>query len=292
MRRAAYTLIEVLLALAIAAILLGALYSALSLQIRGMNSGRELIEQSAIVRSLFNRMGIDITASINLVDPARFRNLAAAAEAAAGTTTTTASSSTGGTSTGGTSTGGTSTGGTSTGSSSSTTTDSTTTTDPTVPTGNVIPLGVMGDSTSLHLFASKLPTDALKGQLTCDIQRISYWIGQKGGLCRAEMKVVLSQDALNPTPPLDDNPNYNIAPEVVSAEFQYFDGSGWQDSWDSSLLGSDEVTPIGPPRAIAITLTVVPSVSGTSSTPQPKTYRHVVVIPTANGESMNPAGGS
>ncbi|MGL4550560.1 MAG: hypothetical protein ACRC33_05190, partial [Gemmataceae bacterium] len=155
---------------------------------------------------------------------------------------------------------------------------------------NGIPLGVMGDATSLHLFSTKVPVEAHKGQLVSDIRRISYWIGSEGGLCRAEVKVILTQDATTIGIPAGDEEGYKIAPEVVAAEFQYFDGTGWQDSWDSSLAGPDGSTPLGPPRAIAVRLTIQPPpVDGAE--PPTKTYRHVVVIPTANGQSQTPGGG-
>ena len=67
-----------------------------------------------------------------------------------------------------------------------------------------------------------------------------------------------------------------LAAEVKSVQFQYFDGSEWEDSWDGTQAGSDGVTPIGPPLAIAVTL----GIAGPDG--EVKTYRHVVAIPTAN----------
>jgi prepilin-type N-terminal cleavage/methylation domain-containing protein len=332
MRRGAYTLIEVLLAVAISSVLLAALYAALSLQIRGMNTGRGLVEQTAIVRSLFSRLDRDVSSSINLVDPARFRNLAAtqaAAEAAAtgmpatgatgmtgmgGMTGMTGMTGTGGmtgmsgmTGRGGMTgmggmgglTGATGMGGT-TGMASGTGMGTGMGTTPPAEGGdplgsgsasiNGIPLGVMGDSSTLHLFASKVPTEVYKGELVSDVRRISYWLGgQNGGLCRAEVKVSLSEEARALGVPEGDESEHLLAPEVTAVAFQYFDGSGWQESWDSSQIGSDNATPIGPPRAIAIKLTIQPP--PISGTPQPtKTYRHVVVIPTANGQAMSTGG--
>ena len=43
-----------------------------------------------------------------------------------------------------------------------------------------------------------------------------------------------------------------------SLNFQYFDGTDWQDSWDSTALGPDGVTPLGSPLAIAVTIGIAP----------------------------------
>src|SRR3954467_12912604 len=72
-RRAGYTLLEVILALAIAVMLFSALYVTVNIQLRHTQAGRELIEQSTLVRSVFNRMSADVQAAVTLPDPARFR---------------------------------------------------------------------------------------------------------------------------------------------------------------------------------------------------------------------------
>lgn len=297
-KRPAYTLIEVLMAIAIGTLLLAALYAALSLQMRGMSDGRDLVERTAVVRSLFNRFSGDIAASINLVDPPRFRNLAAAdaaaqQQAAAGTgasgmtgaTGMTGGAATGGMTTGGMASGGTATGGTATAGAGGTTTDPAL--DPSSQGSaslNGIPLGVVGDAQSVHLYVSKATNETSKG----DVRRLSYWLGQQGGLCRSEDKVILSPDALAQGIPSGDEATYNIAPEIQNVEFSYFDGTGWQESWNCLDIGPDNATPIGPPRAIAIKLTVRPP----DGKGDPKTYRHVVVIPTANGPAQTSGGGT
>src|ERR1700681_3422355 len=71
-RRSAFTLIEVVIALAIGLLLLAALYVALDLQSRMAQIGRDTVQQSTLVRSLFTRVGTDITASLAPPDPSRF----------------------------------------------------------------------------------------------------------------------------------------------------------------------------------------------------------------------------
>ena len=124
-----------------------------------------------------------------------------------------------------------------------------------------------------------------------DLCRVSYWLvggdGTSGGLARQEIPLATSDDALQNLPPGIDNENsYVLADEVRSLNFQYFDGTDWQDSWDSTALGADGVTPVGSPRAIAVTIGIAQSHgSGSSQTDDAnlKTYRHVLVIPSANG---------
>jgi hypothetical protein len=75
-----------------------------------------------------------------------------------------------------------------------------------------------------------------------------------------------------------------LAPEVKSVQFQYFDGTDWQDSWDCTTSGDDGVTPIGPPQAIAVVVEIaVPQDGPKGEEPPTKRYRHVVACVTANG---------
>src|SRR6478672_3210091 len=73
-KRPAYTLLEILLALAIAVILLAALYSAVGYQLRQAQSGRDVTAQTTLSRSIVARIESDVTSSLALSDPARFRN--------------------------------------------------------------------------------------------------------------------------------------------------------------------------------------------------------------------------
>jgi hypothetical protein len=123
------------------------------------------------------------------------------------------------------------------------------------------------------------------------LRRISYWLsggdGSPLGLARQEVKIETSDDALSTVPPdIPDEPSYVIAEEVRSLNFQYFDGTNWQDSWDGTALGgSDGMTPLGPPMAIAITIGLVPPSTEKRGGKEPelKYYRHVVALPSANG---------
>ena len=153
-----------------------------------------------------------------------------------------------------------------------------------------MPFGVIGSSTEVNIFVSRFPEEVYgtSGQVTCDIRRLSYWLDSEGGLCRMEVRLATSDQALDYTMPSDTTP-YRFAAEVKSLEISYFDGTDWQDSWDSTTLGPDNKTPKGSPRAIAIKIGIQPqgaALFGTSE-PQTKVYRHVIAIATANGTPRN-----
>jgi hypothetical protein len=304
-RRPAYTLLEVLLAMTIAVLLLAAVYTAVGYQLRQAQAGRELIEQAALARGVFNRITIDVAATATLCDPARFRNQQNqqnqqnSASASGGSSGS--GSGQGGSANGGTNPSTTpgSTGNTSGGASTSNQSNSTTTTT-TQNNGIILPLGVMGDASSLHLWTSKMPGEAWpdgqnnQGALVGDVRRISYWLDTEaaGGLCRYEIKVVTTQDATSTNLPTGDSAAYLLAPEVHSVEFSYYDGTNWQDSWDSTTLGADGVTPIGSPRAIAVKIGFRPAggKSAGGKAPELKYYRHVIPIATANGTTAQTTG--
>jgi hypothetical protein len=192
----------------------------------------------------------------------------------------TSSNSSGG-STNGNSSGG-STSGNSTSGSSNTTTD-----------GIVLPLSVQGDNTTLNLYIARVPREALPTDasvippVVSDLRRVSWWL-PTGGLARQEVAVETAVDALDNLPPgIPDEDSYVIAPEVQNVQFQYFDGSEWQDTWDCTTLGADGVTPIGPPQAIAIVLDIAtPQDGAKENEPPTKRYRHVVACITANGTTL------
>jgi type II secretory pathway pseudopilin PulG len=306
-RRPAYTLLEVLLAMAISVLLIAALYTAVGYQLRQAQAGRDLVEQTTLARGVFNRITTDVAATAALCDPARFRtqqakqNSASASGSGSGSGSGQSGSNGGASSTTPGSSGGTSGGtGSSTNNSTSNNSSSSSTTTTTQTSGIVLPLGVMGDSSTLHLWTSKMPSEVWpadqnnQGALAGDVRRISYWIDSEsaGGLCRYEYKVVTTQDATNITLPSGELAAYLIAPEAKSVEFTYFDGTNWQESWDSTTLGADGITPIGSPRAIAIKIGFLPTgvkASG-KGTPDLKYYRHVIPITTANGNTAQTTG--
>ena len=166
----------------------------------------------------------------------------------------------------------------------------------------LLPYGIIGDADTLNLFVSQVPRELINAQLqqqeatspiAGDLRRISYWYvpgngTDSGGLMRQEIKLVTSDDSgvidQGVLPPnVEADPKYLMAPEVQSLQFEYFDGTEWQDTWDSTQFGVDGITPIGSPVAIAVTI----GLTQADKPSQPvKTYRHVIQVLTANGTTL------
>ena len=138
-----------------------------------------------------------------------------------------------------------------------------------------------------------LPTDpSITPPVVSDLRRVSWWL-PTGGLARQEVSIETSLDALDNLPPgIPDEDSYVIAPEVKNVQFQYYDGTDWQDTWDCTTLGADNLTPIGPPQAIAIVLDISNPQDGVKDEEPPtKRYRHVVACLTANGTTPQQQNG-
>jgi prepilin-type N-terminal cleavage/methylation domain-containing protein len=281
-RRPGYTLLEVLLAMAIAVMLLAAVYSVIGYQLRQAQAGRDLIEQATLARAILNKIDADVRATLTLGDPARFRRQPESQSGGSGGgsgggmgTSGTGASTTPMTGTGaaGANASGANTAGTPAADTSGAAGAATTTTPVTIP------LGVIGGTNDLHLFGSKFPNEVYDGsQVTCDQRRISYWLGDSdAGLCRLEQKLVTSEDGASTSLP-GDVENYVLAAEVKSFEVSYFDGSSWLGSWDSTELGPDEKTPKGSPRAIKIRVGLT---QPNRKDGELKYHTHVILIPTA-----------
>ena len=163
------------------------------------------------------------------------------------------------------------------------------TTDPNVDSSGVPVQALFGDATSLRLYVSRVPPSLTgaptpdNGFVKSDQRVIEYWLTDKGGLARQEIPIVTATpDDIPWARGTGEEGKYVIAPEVTRVEFRYFDGTDWQETWDSTALGEDNKTPMGPPLAIEIWLEIrTPATLGREERTQ--SYRHVVAIPTANG---------
>jgi type II secretory pathway pseudopilin PulG len=303
--RSGYTLLEVLLAAAIGILLLAALYVALDTQFKAAQAGRDAIEQATVARSVLQRISDDIRPSLCAIDPSRYRpsrnqggggsSSGAAAPAPSGGGNTAGSGNT---------SGGNAAAANPSGDSSANSGGTTATAD--LSSAVTFNLFVQGTDTALTLYVSRLPreltllrgqeTDAGNQPLFSDLRRITWWLagGPEAplGLARQEIKVATSDDALGPRPPdVDDEAAHVYVEEVKSLKFSYFDGNEWLDSWDGTALGSDNRTPIGPPRAIAIVIGLAPP-GRPDDTTELQYYRHVVALPTADGAAQQQSSGT
>lgn len=284
--RSGYTLLEVIVASAIALIVLIALYTFMEVCLREASEGREAVERATLARGVINRMHTDLTPSITppgAKPKQKTTNSANQSAPSANSTTTTTS--------------------TTTSTTGSTTADPSATTDTEVTTpATPIPLqaGVIGTADMLTIYTTRVPDpryvanpmgESTGAPVPSDIRRIAYWIGENGGLCRQELPWVTGEQVYNvegPVPEADKTEkDYLIAAEVISVGFEYYDmnattdDGGWSESWDGRELGPDELTPKGPPAAIRVSFTIkFKNARGEDST---KDYRHVIPIVTSSG---------
>lgn len=200
-RRSGYTLLEVMLAIAIGLLLVAALYVALDVQIRYMQAGRNAVAEGQLARGLLSRIGADIRMHMGKLP------------ASQSTTTTTTPTATNTTSNAGSSTAG------SLGTSQ-------------------FSYGIQGDGTQLMLFVSAVPrygrgaADNQNGD--SDLRRIIYTLLPGTGLARIESRSFSTDagDLADATPDI-------LAQEVISLQFQYYDASSgsWMTSWDGTTSG-------------------------------------------------------
>jgi prepilin-type N-terminal cleavage/methylation domain-containing protein len=283
--RSAFSLLEMMIALAIGMLLLAALYAFMSAQVTMTQAGRDLVEEGALVRSIFNRISNDIITQVGPYDP-RMVNAPQPA------TTATLSGSTGSAAP--------------SGNMATTTTPATSTSNSaaaaTPPPAPVVTynIGVYGTATMLQISNYRVqtaPPGILTGtvdpnlEVISDLRRVTYWLSQDGngtaGLSRYEFRQGTA-DAINQDPTtLPDQQKSIIAKEVLSITFEYWDGTQWNQQWDGTELCSDEVTPAGPPVAIRITMTLRRNANRGKGPVDPAadqgpTFQHVVAMPSAN----------
>jgi len=289
-RRAGFTLLEVLLASALALVLMAALYVALDVQLRLAAAGRDAIDEATLTRAIVQRFENDLANSIGPVAPA-VGNLG-------GSTT---GSTTGGSTTGTTGTGtGTGTTGTTTGTGTSTT--GTAVVETAMSDAPMFQAGVIGESDGenrprLTVFVARVAAMQKAGEesadaaIPSDIRRVTYWMTDKG-LARQEIPWVTSQELLSSTQPSfqsnEDEGSFVIAEEVSQLVIEYWDGSAWSETWDGREKLDDGKTLKGPPMAIRVRVWL--KLPG----PEPgetieKEFRHTIAIRGAPGPAVSVA---
>jgi prepilin-type N-terminal cleavage/methylation domain-containing protein len=282
-RRAGYTLLEMTLALAIALIILGAVYEFLNREIALGEIGRDLTESSSLARALLDQMATDVSGNLGGYDPMQATTDGSQAATTQASTATSSSSSS-----------------STTPSSSSTTTPSSSSSTTAQSTATPFNIGVSGTDTCLILTTSRVPRELVaydKLQLdstqlspVSDIRRIAYWFANDGtsagtGLAKQEVTSATGTDMQTTPPDVSNATSLVIAPEVKNVLFEYFDGSDWQSTWDGTTMSGDGITPIGPPAAIRITLTIR-SRDGVRTTD----YKHVIALQAGNNFSAQKSG--
>lgn len=287
-RRGGFTLLEVLLASAIATLLLAGIYAAFDVVLLQTQVARDEAAQADLARAVTNRLSLDLSAALGAMPPrsgggVNSTTTASTTTGTSGTTTTSGTTST---------TSSTTTTSSSSSSGSTTSTEVTDTTDPdSTPVSSDLPLqaGVIGSTQQLSLFSSRVPTWLTDKSaatdptavLPADLRRVTYYLGSNGGLCRQERPWVTADGVRTSADPDRTTESDDlIAPEVQDFACEYLDGGTWQSSWDGSQATTDGTSVLGPPRAIRVTLTFA---SG-------KRVQQVFAVRAANGLFQSATG--
>lgn len=281
------TLIEVLLALALSAIVAGVVGTLIQTYLVNENIGKDRVEQAKLARLTLSMIADDIRA---VVRPQNFDGSGLeqilGGESASSSSSSTSSgmsmSSMGSSSMDGSSLDG------GTGISSSADGTSSLAGSDGITNLSELPPGIYGTQSSIEFDISRLPrpdeyfpmaadpTSGIVGDMPSDVKTISYFVQYDGtsgvqdplgqseryapnrqvdlggnavGLVRRSVDRAITQYAyLNATSDSLLRTGEIIAPEVVGLEFQYFDGTMWQIQWDSSTMGL--------PTAIKVTIAV------------------------------------
>lgn len=266
-------------------VLLGGLYFAVDIQVKTTRTGREVVDEAMVARAVLDLIARDIESTITLNHPFKFRKGGATFSSNTSSSDSTTDSS--GSDSGGSA-------GTSSSDSSGSSSDSS---QETVASSVYLPPGVVGFPDALNLYSRKAPvvTDS-KNPLGGpgghgDLRRVCYYMARVGtpeeALVRYEVSQPLSPEGLNTGLMPEDDTAPVVAEEVRAVRFQYHSGPGgaWTEQWDSRSMDYDDLTPIGPPRAVRVEVDIeMPARPGEE--PVSRTYSRVVVIPVGNVPSI------
>lgn len=302
--RRAFTLLEVLLAALIAGLLMAALYAAMYSTLQQTQATREAVESEALARGVFNRINTDLTGTLSPLPPKSGGN-----SAASGGTQTTASAADTGAAAGATDATG-AAGATgadpaaaagtdpaaaaATGDAGATTTPGATDSATALSADYAFQGGVVGEETRLVIYAGRTPevfgrSGGSGDQVRADQRQIIYWLEPGRGLYRRERPWVTADGVRNGIEADPDAPDsVLLAEEAVALTFAYSDGpSGeWASSWDGTAPGPDGVTPLGPPRAIKVTIDL--KITTAKGDPLPRQVTQVIAVRSAPGTYTPP----
>lgn len=311
--RRAFSLIELLIALALSVVLISAIYSAISLHWRYETLGRERIDRAQVSLAILRRLSEDVGSVMFTVPAATTEDEdAASSSTTSSTSSSTNSSSTSSGSTSGAATTSTSTGAAAAGAGSVSSSTGSTTTAAAVVAAPVS-LGIVGTADYLQLDVSQpqvqdfvtvvdpsnladtpqvMPSDLVR--ITWTLIRPNTNESVTTGIQSLIINPALVRDVvdrLDESVPTDSSENPSdsgtsiadipdssiLAREVVSLQFRYYDGYSWVTEWDSTEMARL-------PRAIEITMGFLnreyrsasaPNVPGSASI---TTIKHVIQV--------------
>jgi prepilin-type N-terminal cleavage/methylation domain-containing protein len=261
-----FTLLEVILALALSTLVLAAIGFAISSHLRFLDAGRTGVEEAQLARAILSQIADDLRNAV----PGDSSQ--ASASASGSTTSNQPSGGAGGADAGKSPTGGEGeeliSGGMS-GATDGEGTDATTASTTDLSTANPQPTpGLFGNQNQLEVDVSRLPrSDQLYGSIMTPgqsplvnqlgaVKNVIYYVSNDGtaasqtqtaapgqvqgqGLYRREVDRTLAlYSAQQGDQTTMQQATQLLAPEVEALQFRYFDGTQWLEQWDSSTMGS------------------------------------------------------
>lgn len=259
--RLGFTLLEVVLALAIASLLLFALGAGIRVQLRAMDVGRTDVEEAQVARAVLKMIADDLRGAMYFTEQ-DVSGATGAVSSAAGSAGASGSSSTSSSSTSGS--GASSSGATAGGSSSSSSSGSGTSSD----AAEIVrrPPGIYGDQYSIEIDVNRAPREDEYELLVqqvgensvgihpSEVRTVSYFITQGSGIASSITSKSITADtglargerdrasaaylyASGVQMPSSDRAEL-LAPEVQALEFRYFDGESFYESWNTEERGA------------------------------------------------------
>ncbi|HEY4259383.1 MAG TPA: hypothetical protein VGM98_04460 [Schlesneria sp.] len=272
-KRTAFTLLEVVLALSLAVILLGAIFTAMDQSWKMTASGREEMERSQLARALMRKIAIDIR-SIAYVPPPPTESDSTSSSTPSTTPSTQPSGN----------------------NQAPAPADPSSTADSDTPSPRSI--GIRGNTQRIEMHISRARRDlefsanldgAKMHSHTSDLRVVTYQLAMAGvsmpggammqGLVRTEGDRMATQlvEEKGAAPTSLSLPQA-LAPEVGTIQFRFFDGVTWFTVWDSEESGRL-------PRAVEVIITFAPSQTKlgpalrANVSQSTNTFRSVVLIP-------------
>jgi prepilin-type N-terminal cleavage/methylation domain-containing protein len=280
-RRSGFTLLELILSLMLTAVVAGLVGSLVQLYLINQNTGREQVKQAQLARAILNMIAEDIRTTVRYqpFDSSGLSEILSGGQGGGGQAAGAAGGATSGQAAGGAP----SPFGADAMSGTASPTSGMAAGDSGMASVAMLPPGIYGSESSIEIDISKLPrpdeyyategdiSTGTLGDMPSDIKTVNYYVQAPrpdgvqdplggltvlgagvettslgpGGLVRRSLDRAITQyayeqastDSLLRTGEL-------VATEVISIEFQYFDGTMWQLQWDSSVQGLPKVIKI------------------------------------------------
>lgn len=336
-RHSGFTLLEVMLALGLTVVVIAVVTMSVNGTLKLVDHGRAKTERDQLARAILTRIGDDVRGVLRYqpFDASGMMSVSTSSSSSksgsSGSSKSGGGNSSGGkSSSGGNSSGGSGSSGTSGSSGSSGGSGSSTDTSSATQSASSTIAGIYGFEDSLQVDVARLPradeyvqssTDnSASAAPPSDVRTVSYFLSGSAstssipaasgsslsgtGLARTELDRAMSMYATTQGDTTTSGSNAVIlAPEVVALEFQYFDGTSWNTSWDSTAnSGLPQAVKISialsdPAAATtangsATTSTSISSISDASTQDPDSVYSVVVLVPARDPVQISTSGAS